>query len=121
MTKNYIKSLISVQIGNNQVKSRPKRNSISPAGVVKITLDENIKKTDCAQFTCSQDDTSVRRHRTLGSDGSPGKYHDTGSDCSIVCDLSHVTWIDEAGCNVITWLGKEETLSGIVLPLHLEV
>ena len=40
---------------------------------------------------------------------------------SLILDLSKVTWMDEGACKIITWLSKEETICGLVVPQHLEV
>ena len=32
-----------------------------------------------------------------------------------------VTWLDDTGCSLVTWVAREQRLAGLVLPQHLEV
>ena len=125
-TIGLVKMLISVEIGNPRGERRQswKERSIVPSKLVKVKLDEEDGKS--GHETKFNDLCSAYRNRFSTSEEDEVKTEDKLFSSSLmsrsyVLDLSNVTLLDRAGCAIIDWCSKELSLSGLVIPLHLEV
>ena len=113
----------------------PKANKVTPVNVVKVELEEEEDQGLKGLRELKDADTSSWRTRRRSSKSSTDdnilkKDEDPlpgpGSLMSqlpwdVVLDLSHVTWLDDSGCSLVTWVAREHRLGGLVLPPHLEV
>ena len=106
-------------------------NKVLPVNVVKVELEEDaqglseLKDPDTSSWR-----TRRRSSKTSTDDNILKKDEDLlpgpGSAMSqlpwdVVLDLSHVTWLDDTGCSLVTWVARGHRLGGLVLPPHLEV
>ena len=106
-------------------------NKVVPVNVVKVELEEEaqglseLKDPDTSSWR-----TRRRSSKTSTDDNILKKDEDLlpgpGSAMSqlpwdVVMDLSHVTWLDDTGCSLVTWVARGHRLGGLVLPPHLEV
>ena len=113
----------------------PKSNKVTPVNVVKVELEEEEDQGLKGLRELKDADTSSWRTRRRSSKSSTDdnilkKDEDLlpgpGSLMSqlpwdVLLDLSHVTWLDDTGCSLVTWVAREHKLEGLVLPPHLEV
>jgi len=129
LTVSFLRTLLSVQLQKRPIGKKDggwKKNSVCPTNIVKVQLEEcssEIQRDDCRQNYYNDPKTLVKR---LSKDDI-GREHELipdvikdNSDWDVICDLSGVTWIDQTGCNVISWINKEQNLCGLVLPFHLQ-
>ena len=125
----FLRTLISVQLQKEPIGRKDggwKKNSVCPTNIVKVQLEEcssEMQRDDCRQNYYDDPKTLVKRM----SKDDIGREHELipdvikdNSDWDVICDLSGVTWIDQTGCNVISWINKEQNLCGLVLPFHLQ-
>ena len=113
----------------------PKTNKVTPVNVVKVELEEEEDVGLKGLRELKDADTSSWRTRRRSSKSStednilkkdedllPGPRSLMSQlPWDVVLDLSHVTWLDDTGCSMVTWVAREQRLGGLVLPQHLEV
>ena len=141
LTLSFLKSLIQVQLGKSRRLIPKQSNKVAPLTVVKVKLDEEqglskMKDPDTGSWSTRRRSSSSKSPRledlipqksTLDEDvlksdeellpgpGAPQPLWD------VILDLSAVTWLDDTGCSLVTWVAREQRLAGLVLPQHLEV
>ena len=134
----YVKTLIQLQLDSAkspvQRKGLFKKNKVIPSSILKVNIVDELKEdagiTKEEEFIqtrrlCSGPDSSGESEgenmmiETVGpSDLTTGTG---GPRAKIILNLSTVTWMDVAGCEVITWLSDLSGLDAVIVEPALEV
>ena len=104
-----------------------KRNSVCPTKNVKDQLEESSTEVQIDDSIKPDTSNEERKAVNRSSKDDIEREHEVipdvikdNSDWNILCDLSGVTWIDQAGCDFIGWIYKEQNVCGLVLPFHIK-
>ena len=129
LTLCYVKTLIQLQLESvnspAQRKGLFKKNKVVPSSILKVNIVDELKEdgriTNEEEFIqtrrlCGGPDSSGdsdQENTMIETAGPPGRR--------IILNLSPVTWMDVAGCEVIAWLSDRSGLDGVVVDSSLEV
>ena len=139
LTLCYIKTLIQLQLDNVkspvQRKGLFKKNQVIPSSILKVNIVDELKEE--AQITSDEEFIQTRRLCSGGPDSSgdtgesdqentliePGEGGAPGltSRVKIILNLTSVTWMDVAGCQLISWLSDLSGLDAVIVESSLEV
>ena len=123
--------MIRLQTGGSQSKSQVKvpfkKNKVRPSSVLEISIVDELKE----EAKISEDDEFVETKTKIlckpadspvESDQEAKDQTDkTPSRLEMILNLSHVTWMDVAGCEVISWMEDQLGLHAVIVESHLEV
>ena len=138
LTLGYVKTLIQFQLDSLktpvQRKGLFKKNKVLPSSILKVNIVDELKED--TRITNEEKFLQTRRLCSQGPDSSGDGESDQEnmrietagtSSClttgrpRIILNLSPVTWMDVAGCQVISWLSDHSGLDAVVVESSLEV
>jgi len=136
LSLSLVKTLIRLQIGGEiKVKGKIpfKKNKVLPSSVLEVNIVDELK--EIAKMSGDEEAEYVETKNKVfikpvavseeGSGESDQENKDLavespGRRLEIILNLSHVTWMDVAGCDLITWLSEQQGLDAVVVESHLE-
>ena len=131
LTVGLVKTLIRLQIGGSQSKSQGKipfkKNKVRPSSVLEINIVDELKDeakiSDDEEFVKSKTKILCKAVDSLVESDQETKdqTHKAPSRRDLILNLSHVTWMDVAGCEVISWMENQLGLHAVVVESRLEV
>ena len=117
LTLGLVKALVRVQIKKTKKAGAWKKNTVVPSNIVKVKIDDDREADrryeDEKILRSSTDEETAPSEEELLTSLVAGPR-------GLLLDLTRVTWLDNEGCSLLTWLGDQCGLAGLVLPLHLE-
>ena len=137
LTLGYVKTLIQFQLESGKTpvarKGLFKKNKVLPSSILKVNIVDELKED--TRITNEEKFLQTRRLCSQGPDSSGDGESDqenmmietAGTSClttgrpRIILNLSPVTWMDVAGCQVISWLSDHSGLDAVVVESSLEV
>ena len=140
LTLCYIKTLIQLQLDNVKSpvprKGLFRKNKVIPSSILKVNIVDELKEE--AEITSEEEFIQTRRLCSGGPDSSvetgesdqentviePGEGGAPGLRAGrprIILNLSSVTWMDLAGCQLISWLSDLSALDAVIVESSLEV
>ena len=134
----YVKTLIQLQLDSGkspvQRKGLFKKNKVIPSSILKVNIVDELKED--ARITKEEEFIQTRRlcsgpessgesegeNMMIETVGPSGLTTGTGGPrARTILNLSTVTWMDVAGCEVITWLSDLSGLDAVIVESALEV
>jgi len=130
LTLSYVKTLIQLQLvdGKSQHKrSVPsKKNKVLPSSILEVNIVDELKE---AKLSDDEEYIQTRRvcKNLVLSDPTDRSDEDTREETlrsseqlKIILNLGLVTWMDVAGCELISWVSDYQGLQAVVLDSQLK-
>ena len=138
LTLSYVKTLIQLQLDSGktpvQRKGLFKKNKVLPSSILKVNIVDELKEDTgfnneekflqtrrlCSQAPDSSGDGESDQEEKMMIEAAATSGQTPGP-AKIILNLSPVTWMDVAGCQVISWLSDLSGLDALVVESSLEV
>ena len=135
LTLSYVKTLIQLQLDRVkapvQRKGLFKKNKVLPSSILKVNIVDELKEETGinneekflqTRMLCSQGpDSSGDGESDQENENMRIETAGTSGLTRIILNLSPVTWMDVAGCQVISWLSEHSGLDAVIVESSLEV
>ena len=137
LTLSYVKTLIQLQVDSVKIpverKGLFKKNKVLPSSILKVNIVDELKedtrisneeKFIQTRRLCSRgpessgEGESDQENMMIETGGGPGL---TRAPVRIILNLGPVTWMDVAGCQLVSWLSDHSGLDALVVESSLEV
>ena len=137
LTLSYVKTLIQLQVDSVKIpverKGLFKKNKVLPSSILKVNIVDELKEDTgfnneekflqtrrlCSQAPDSSGDGESDQEEKMMTEAATSGQ--TPGPAKIILNLSPVTWMDVAGCQVISWLSDLSGLDALVVESSLEV
>ena len=133
LTLSYVETLIRLQLESRKTQRKGlfKRNKVLPTSILKVNVVDELTenaKINGEEAKISDEEAKIEDEeeffQTRGQDSDQENAIETvitAGQQTIILNLSHVTWMDVAGCEVISWMADQYDLFGVVVESPLEV